>query len=92
MSFTYTVGIKGKSCFWKNYKVLGHKLNTDIPGSVRLALTMPDRSVIIIPEFDRKYFKLHSDFHLFNEHLTKLKATVTQPVMIKEEPNAELRE
>lgn len=60
--FEFTVGLKGEeSESFTEYKVTGFSLNTDIPGASRLALNFLDGSVIIVPEFEKKYFKIYPD-------------------------------
>lgn len=89
-TLTYTVGVKGG--FWPLYKrftVVGHAVNNEIPGSPRLALSLPCGSAIIIPEFDRKYFKLYPDYHVRNEYAKRLKNGAP---IIKDEPYAEISE
>jgi hypothetical protein len=87
---TYTIGIKRRLWpFWKNYTVVGHGLNTDIPGSTRLALRFLDGSVIIIPKFEDVYFKVFPDKIVRDDHDNRLRKTQT-PLVMKEEPDAEL--
>ena len=71
---TYTVGIR--SAYWpfyKKYTVVGHSMNLDIPGSTRLALSLPDGSAIMVPDADKKYFKVFSDFLVRNKYAASLK-------------------
>lgn len=74
MAFTYTVGVR--SPFWpffKKYVVVGHAFNSELSGAIRLALNLPDGSAIMVPEADKKYFKVFPDFHVRNEYAKKLK-------------------
>ena len=74
MSFigvTYTVGVRHRFIpfGWRKFHVVGHK---ELDGN-RLRLVFPDTSVIIIPEMQKKWLKVFSDYATAEANLEKLK-------------------
>jgi len=87
---TYTIGIRHRFWpFWTKYLVVGHAINSEIPGSSRLALKFLDGSVIIIPKYEEVYFKIFPDKLARDVNADRLRQSQQAP-LIKDEPNAEL--
>lgn len=86
---TYTIGIRHRFWpFWTKYTVVGHAINSEIPGSSRLALRFLDGSAIIIPKYEDVYFKVFADKLARDANAERLNKS--QAPAIKDEPHAEL--
>lgn len=91
--FTYTVAVRPRFLpFWTKYEVVGHKLNTDIPGHPRLALSFVDGSAIIIPKFEFMYFKIFPDKLARDEMAGRLQKSQQQAAIQEGPTYAELPE
>lgn len=74
MPISYTIGIKKRWLwpFYHRFTVIGHK-NEELCGTVRLHLTLPSGSVIVIPEITKMHMKIFPDYINAQQNLAKLR-------------------
>jgi hypothetical protein len=71
--YTYTITVRRPFFpIGRRYHVTKHSTEV-ILNTARLVLTCPDKSVIVIPGIDKKYFKIHADYQQAEANLKALK-------------------
>ncbi len=94
----YTIGIKRKLFGFKKIKVINHKMEVDVKVTTydgreviaqippRMALTLPDNSILLISNICEKDWKIYSDFRDFSmkeaqkwQELAAKNSTAQQP-------------
>lgn len=95
--FSYTLAVSGRlfPFLYKKFKVVKHQ-NEQVGDSTRLVLTLPDGSVIVIPEISKRHMKVYADVHAAEARFKKFKeeqltAAVMPQVTVKDIPDGERR-
>lgn len=92
-SYTLSVSCRFLPLKWYKYKVVKHQ-NEQVGDSTRLVLTLPDGSVIVIPEITKRHMKVYADVHAAEARFKKFKeeqlSAGRQPqVTVKDNPDGE---